>query len=103
ASITYTNALTTRRNVYVPQYTRYAVESAKQAAVDARAREAQRAGKPELAARLLSLPVDTEKVEGGAELEEANRQALALFARLLPGREVVPVDSDETNETLGPW
>ncbi|HEX5064593.1 MAG TPA: agmatine deiminase family protein [Myxococcota bacterium] len=103
ASITYTNALTTGRNVYVPQYKRYAVESAKQAAVDARAREAQRAGKTELAARLLSLPVDTEKVEGGEELEEANRQALALFAKLLPGREVVPVDSDETNETLGSW
>ena len=103
ASITYTNALTTRRNVYVPQYTRYAVESAKQAAIDERAREAQRAGRTEVAARLLGLPVDTERVEGGDELEAANRQALDLFAKLLPGRQVVPVDSDETNETLGSW
>lgn len=103
ATITYTNALTTRRHVYVPQYTRYAVESARQAEVEARAREASRAGRRELAAQLLSRPVDTQNVQGDAELEAANREALALFGRLLPGREVVPVNSDETNETRGSW
>ena len=103
AAITYTNVLTTRRHVYVPQYTRYAVESARQAAIDERARRAQQSGQTELAAWLLTRPVDTEMHASDAELEEANRQAALLFAKLLPGRTVVPVNSDETNETLGSW
>ena len=103
AAITYTNVLTTRRNVYVPQYTRYAIESPRQAAIDERARRSERSGNRDLAAWLLGLPVDKEIVEGGALLDESNREALALFARLLPGRRVVPVNSDETNETQGSW
>ena len=103
AAISYTNVLTTRRHVYVPQYTRYAVESPRQAAIDERARRLQQNGQLERAAWLLTRPVDTEMHASDAELEEANRQAAQLFAKLLPGRAVVPVNSDETNETLGSW
>lgn len=103
AAISYTNVLTTRRHVYVRQYTRYAVESPRQAAIDERARRSQQSGQTELAARLMARPVETAMHESDAELEEANRQALGLFAKLLPGRGVVPVNSDETNETHGSW
>jgi len=103
AAISYTNVLTTRRRVYVPQYTRYAVESPRQAAIDERARRLQQSGQDERAAWLMAQPVDTEMQASDAELEESNRQAALLFAKLLPGRQVVPVNSDETNETLGSW
>jgi hypothetical protein len=103
AAISYTNVLTTRRHVYVPQYTRYAVESPRQAAIDERARRSQQSGQTELAAWLMAQPVDTEMHASDAELAEANRNAALLFAKLLPGRTVVPVNSDETNETQGSW
>ena len=103
ASITYTNILTTRRNVYVPQYSRYKVESGGQLARNEAVAAYQRAERRDLAAWYLSLPGETRIVEGGQELAIANQHALDVISRLLPDKRVVPVASDETLETQGSW
>jgi len=87
ASITYTNFLVTRTNVYVPQYTRYAVEA------------------PAGSGSAPRLEADPETISavGGDALRRDNETALEVVARLFPGRTAVPVDSDETVQTLGSW
>lgn len=103
ASITYTNVLTTRDHVYVPQYTRYAVESERQQAVNRRLERLDPRRQRDLRAWYLERPVDTRVVEGGPELEASNREALRVFRALFPEKEVVPVNSDETLRTRGSW
>jgi agmatine/peptidylarginine deiminase len=103
ASITYTNILTTRDNVYVPQYTMYKIESREQAAINARVDALDRDQQRDLAAWYLSQPVKTERVRGGEQLAADNRRALEVIGRLFPERTVVPVDSDETLDTQGSW
>lgn len=103
ASIMYTNVLTTRDHVYLPQYTRYAVESEHQEAINRRLERLDPRRQGDLRAWYLERPVHTRLVEGGRELEAANREALRVFRALFPGKEVVPVNSDETLRTRGSW
>ena len=56
ASIAYANILTTRKNVYVPQYSLYKIESREQLAINQRIRRLSRNGQLDLAASLLSQP-----------------------------------------------
>ena len=45
----------------------------------------------------------TEIIEAASELAVDNRRALELSRRLLPGKRVVPADSDDTLTTRGSW
>ena len=103
ASVTYTNILTTRRHVYVPQYTRYQVESPLQQQRERQLVALRKAGRREQAAALLRLPIDVETVEGGDELARDNARAVEVLTALFPDRRVIPVDSDETLTTRGSW
>lgn len=103
ASITYTNLLITPGRVYVPQYTMYEVESQRQQAIQQRMAELERRQATDLLSWYLQQPVETRLVRGGEALEADNRRALEVMARLFPDREIVPVDSDETNRTRGSW
>lgn len=103
ASITYTNVLTTRDHVYLPQYTRYAVESERQEAINRRLQRLDPRRQADLLAWYLEHPVDTRLVEDDPALERANREALRVFRALFPRKEVVPVNSDETLQTRGSW
>jgi agmatine/peptidylarginine deiminase len=103
ASITYTNILTTRRHVYVPQYTRYQIESALQREREQTLVALRKQGRAKQAAALLRLPIDVETVEGGDALARENRRAVEVLAALFPNKRVVPVDSDETLTTRGSW
>jgi len=103
ASITYTNILTTRRHVYVPQYTRYQIESALQQEREQKLVELRKQGRRKQAAALVRLPIDVETVEGGDALARENRHAVEVLTAIFPNKRVVPVDSDETLTTRGSW
>lgn len=103
ASITYTNILTTRKNVYVPQYSVYKVESDEQLQINRKIRELDRERDRDLIARYLRQPVKTLTVPADGEVREDNRRALEVVQRLFPGKRVVGVNSDETVHTLGSW
>jgi hypothetical protein len=103
ASITYANILTTTRNVYVPQYSLYKIESREQLAINRRIRKLYRKGQLDLAASLLSQPIRSAVVEADSEVRRDNRRALEVVQRLLPEKRVVPADSDETIHTMGSW
>jgi agmatine/peptidylarginine deiminase len=103
ASISYTNVLTTRDNVYVPQYTMYKIETREQEAINARVAALERTRQSDIAAWYLGRPVETQAVHGGEALAADNRRALAVMGRLFPERRIVPVNSDETLRTQGSW
>ncbi len=103
ASLTYTNMLTTRRHVYVPQYASYAVESDRQLEINARIASLDRTADRALLVDYLRQPVRTSTLEGGAELARDNRRAVEVVRALRPDRRVVPVESDETLLSLGSW
>jgi hypothetical protein len=103
ASISYANILTTRRNVYVPQYSLYKIESREQLDINERVRRLRLELRFDRAAFLLSQRVKTSVVEADAEVSRDNRRALEVVQRLLPGKRVVPTDSDETIHTMGSW
>jgi hypothetical protein len=103
ASITYTNILTTRSRVYVPQYTRYQIETPLQQQRGQALAKLRKQGQREQAAALARLPIDVETVAGGERLERENRHAVEVLAALFPSKRVVPVDSDETLTTRGSW
>jgi hypothetical protein len=103
ASITYANILTTRRNVYVPQYSIYKVESDEQLEINRIVQTLDRERYRSVLVDYLKRPVKTEIVRADPELASQNRHALEVVQRLFPQKRVVPVDSDETNETQGSW
>jgi len=103
ASISYANILTTRRNVYVPQYSLYKIESGEQLASNERIRRLRLERQFDRVALLLSRPVETSVVEADEEVSRDNRRALEVVQRLLPDRRVVPAPSDETIHTMGSW
>ena len=103
ASITYANILTTGKNVYVPQYSLYKIESREQLAVNQRVQRFYRERQFDRARSLLSQPIKTSVVEADAEVSRDNRRALEVVQRLFPEKRVVPADSDETIHTMGSW
>jgi len=103
ASITYANILTTKANVYVPQYSLYKIESREQLAINKRIRSLYVKRQFDRAKVLLSQPPKTTVVEADPEVSEDNRHALEVVQRLLPEKRVVPADSDDTIHTMGSW
>ena len=103
ASITYANILTTKRNVYVPQYSLYKIESGEQLAISQQVRRLYREHKFDRVESLLSQPVRSSVVEADAEASRNNRRALEVVQRLFPEKRVVPADADETIHTMGSW
>ena len=103
ASLTYANILTTRENVYVPQYTAYLVETDEQEKRREKIRALDRKRDRDELVRLLRLPPHTESVHADAEVEADNRRALAVVRALFPGKNVIGVNSDETLGSLGSW
>jgi hypothetical protein len=103
ASITYTNILTTRYNVYVPQYSVFAIESEEQLRIDRRVTELDRERDRDLIAYHLRHPVKLRAVPADEEVREDNDRALEIVQRLFPGKRVVGVNSDETVRTMGSW
>ena len=103
ASITYTNILTTRRHVYVPQYSVYKVESDAQLSINERLRRLDLERDREQIARALRRPVETVTLPADSDVERDNRRALEVLQRLQPDKSVVGVASDETVQTLGSW
>jgi agmatine/peptidylarginine deiminase len=103
ASITYANILTTKSNVYVPQYSRYKIESSEQLAVNQRVQRLYRKRQWDQAASLLSKPIKTSLVEADAEVARDNRRALEVLQRLFPEKRVIPANADETIYTRGSW
>ena len=103
ASITYANILTTKKNVYVPQYSLYKVESDRQLAINERVRRLFQQGELERAAFLLSKPPMTAIVADDDEVESDNRRALQVIGRLFPDKRVVPAGSDDTIHNMESW
>jgi hypothetical protein len=103
ASITYANLLTTRQNVYVPQYSIYQVESDEQLEINRIVETLDRERFRSLLVDYLKRPVKTETVRDDPELAIQNRRALEVVQRLFPQKRVVPVNSDETNQRKGSW
>ena len=103
ASITYANILTTKLNVYVPQYSRYLVESKQQLAINQQIRKLLRRGNVARAKSLMQRSPQTTVIDAAAELSIDNLRALELVQRLLPRKRVVPTDSDDTLRSWGSW
>ena len=103
ASITYANLLTTRQNVYVPQYSIYQAESDEQLEINRIVETLDRERYRSLLVEYLKRPVKTDNVRGDPELASQNRRALEVVQRLFPRKRVVPVNSDETNQRQGSW
>ena len=103
ASITYANILTTRKNVYVPQYSIYRIESREQLAINQRVRRLYQKRQFDQVASLLSQPIKSSVVEADAEVSRDNRRALEVVQRLFPKKRVVPADADESIHTMGSW
>lgn len=103
ASITYANMLTTRQNVYVPQYSFYKVESDEQLEINRIVETLDRERYRSVLVDYLTRPVKTEIVRADPEIASQNQRALEVVQRLFPQKRVVPVDSDETNERQGSW
>lgn len=103
ASLTYANILTTRQNVYVPQYTAYIVESNEELERRRRIRSLDRERDRRELLRLLKRLPDTLKLDADAEVEADNRRALSVVGALFPEKKVVGANSDETLGSLGSW
>jgi len=103
ASLTYTNILTTRENVYVPQFTSYIVESDEERKRLGKVRTLDRERDREELIHLLRRRPDTEMLKADALVEADNRRALEVVRALFPQKNVVGVNSDETLGSLGSW
>jgi hypothetical protein len=103
ASLSYANILVTQRNVYVPQYSRYLVESPQQLARRHRIAGLDRQRDRETVRALLQKPDEPEPVDGDPQLELDNRRAVEVLERLMPNHEIVALNSDETLGSLGSW
>lgn len=103
ASLTYANILTTKQNVYVPQYSIYKIESPEQLAINRQVRASYQRRQFDRVASLLSQPVKSIVVEADAEVVQDNRRAIEVVQRLFPEKRIVPADADETIHTMGSW
>lgn len=103
ASLSYANILTTRENVYVPQYTSYIVESEEERRRLGKIRSLDRKKDREEIIHLLRQRPVTEMKDADARVKADNLRALEVARALFPEKKVVGVNSDETLGSMGSW